>query len=44
MVSLQNLSYSGTEGSSVNVCVIAGPADRAFAVTLSTIQDTASAG
>jgi hypothetical protein len=44
MVSFQDLSYSGAEGSSVNVCAIAGPADKAFGITLSTIQDTASAG
>ena len=44
MVSFQDLTYSGAEGSSVNVCIIANPADRAFAVSLSTIQDTASTG
>ena len=44
MVSLQDVAYSGSEGSSINACVIAGPSDRAFVVTLSTIQDTASAG
>ena len=44
MVSFQDVTYSGAEGSSVNVCVIANPADREFTVTLSTIQDTASVG
>ena len=44
IVQLQDVAYSGAEGGSVNVCVIADPADRAFTVTLSTTsQDTASA-
>ena len=43
IVQLQDVAYSGAEGGSVNVCVIADPADRAFTVTLSTSQDTASA-
>ena len=43
-VQLQDVAYSGAEGGNVNVCVDASATDRAFVVTLSTSQDTASAG
>ena len=44
VVQLQDLAYSGAEGNNVNVCLNAGPAGRAFTVTLSAVPDTASAG
>lgn len=44
MVQLQAVAYSGAEGSFVNPCVDAGPADRPFTITLSTSPNTAFAG
>lgn len=43
-VQLQDVAYSGAEGSVVSVCVDGGPADRTFNVTLATSPDMAVAG
>ena len=43
-VQLQDVAYSGAEGTVVSVCIEAGATNRPFNVTLSTSSSTASAG
>ena len=43
-VQLRDMAYSRAEGSTLSVCVDAGPRDRPFTITFTTLPDTAFAG